>query len=91
MRALSRARALLGCFAALGPGRRIGKALAALVSLLMVGMVAAINLAVPAPVISAALFARFRSRQEESFGAKVNAALRNEFGGHAVKAAEATT
>jgi 6-phosphogluconate dehydrogenase len=40
---------------------------------------------VPVPVISAALFARFASRQEESFAAKVNAALRNQFGGHAVK------
>jgi 6-phosphogluconate dehydrogenase len=44
---------------------------------------------VPAPVITAALFARFASRQEESFAAKVNAALRNQFGGHAVKAVEA--
>jgi len=43
---------------------------------------------VPVPVITAALFARFASRQEESFAAKVNAALRNQFGGHAVKAAE---
>jgi 6-phosphogluconate dehydrogenase len=43
---------------------------------------------VPAPVITAALFARFASRQEESFAAKVNAALRNQFGGHAVKAVE---
>jgi len=43
---------------------------------------------VPVPVISAALFARFASRQEESFAAKVNAALRNQFGGHAVKAVE---
>jgi 6-phosphogluconate dehydrogenase len=43
---------------------------------------------VPVPVISAALFARFASRQEESFSAKVNAALRNQFGGHAVKAVE---
>src|SRR5579872_3174648 len=42
---------------------------------------------VPVPVISAALFARFASRQEHSFSAKVNAALRNQFGGHAVKAA----
>jgi 6-phosphogluconate dehydrogenase len=42
---------------------------------------------VPVPVISAALFARFASRQEESFAAKVNAALRNQFGGHAVQAA----
>ncbi len=43
---------------------------------------------VPVPVISAALFARFASRQDESFGAKVNAALRNQFGGHAVRAVE---
>jgi 6-phosphogluconate dehydrogenase len=42
---------------------------------------------VPVPVISAALFARFASRQDESFAAKVNAALRNQFGGHAVQAA----
>jgi 6-phosphogluconate dehydrogenase len=43
---------------------------------------------VPVPVITAALFARFASRQDESFAAKVNAALRNQFGGHAVKAVE---
>jgi 6-phosphogluconate dehydrogenase len=43
---------------------------------------------VPVPVITAALFARLASRQEESFAAKVNAALRNQFGGHAVKEAE---
>src|SRR4051812_27847209 len=43
---------------------------------------------VPAPVITAALFARFASRQDESFAAKVNAALRNQFGGHAVQAVE---
>jgi 6-phosphogluconate dehydrogenase len=40
---------------------------------------------VPAPVITAALYARFASRQDESFAAKVNAALRQQFGGHAVK------
>jgi 6-phosphogluconate dehydrogenase len=40
---------------------------------------------VPVPVITAALFARFASRQDESFAAKITAALRNEFGGHAVK------
>jgi 6-phosphogluconate dehydrogenase len=40
---------------------------------------------VPAPVLTLALFARFRSRQEDSFAAKVIAALRKEFGGHAVK------
>ncbi len=40
---------------------------------------------VPAPVITLALLMRLRSRQEDSFGAKVIAALRNEFGGHAVK------
>jgi 6-phosphogluconate dehydrogenase len=39
---------------------------------------------VPVPVISAALYARFSSRQDESFAAKVEAALRNQFGGHAV-------
>ncbi len=41
---------------------------------------------VPAPVISAALFARFASRDEINFAAKVAAALRNQFGGHAIKA-----
>jgi 6-phosphogluconate dehydrogenase len=40
---------------------------------------------VPAPVITLSLLTRFRSRQEDSYGAKVLAALRNEFGGHAVK------
>ena len=45
----------------------------------------AINENVPAPVITASLFARFASRQDESFAAKINAALRNQFGGHAVK------
>jgi 6-phosphogluconate dehydrogenase len=40
---------------------------------------------VPVPVITAALFARFASRQDESFAAKITAALRNEFGGHEVK------
>jgi 6-phosphogluconate dehydrogenase len=45
----------------------------------------AMRLDVPAPVITLSLLARFRSRQEESFGAKVIAALRNEFGGHAVR------
>src|SRR5450830_1558135 len=39
---------------------------------------------VPAPVITLSLQARFRSRQDESYGAKMLAALRNEFGGHAV-------
>ena len=43
-----------------------------------------IDLAVPAPVITLALQMRFLSRQEDSFAAKVLAALRNEFGGHAV-------
>ena len=46
-----------------------------------------IDLAIPTPVIALALMARFRSRQEESFGAKVIAALRREFGGHQVKSA----
>ena len=46
---------------------------------------AAIDEDVPAPVITMALFQRFMSRQDESFAAKVNAALRKQFGGHAVK------
>lgn len=45
----------------------------------------AIEHAVPAPVITDAVYARFRSRQEESFAGKTLAALRNEFGGHEVK------
>ena len=45
----------------------------------------AIDLDVPAPVVTLSLLTRFRSRQGDSFGAKVIAALRNEFGGHAVK------
>ena len=47
---------------------------------------AAIDEDVAAPVITLALFQRFMSRQDESFAAKVNAALRKQFGGHAVKA-----
>jgi len=45
----------------------------------------AIERDIPAPGIALSLFERFRSRQEESFSDKVIAALRNEFGGHAVK------
>ena len=45
----------------------------------------AIERNIPAPVITQSLLVRFRSRQEESYGAKILAALRNEFGGHAVK------
>ena len=48
----------------------------------------AIDLAVPAPVITLALLSRFRSRQPDSFRDKVLAALRNEFGGHAVREPE---
>jgi 6-phosphogluconate dehydrogenase len=51
----------------------------------------AINLAVPAPVISAALFARFRSRQDDSPAMRAVASLRNQFGGHAVHAAGPTS
>ncbi len=50
---------------------------------------AAIDHAVPMPVISSALFARFASRQEDSPAMKVVAALRNQFGGHAVTASGA--
>jgi len=45
----------------------------------------AIDRAVPTPVLAAALFNRFRSRQADSFRDRVLAALRNQFGGHAVK------
>ena len=45
----------------------------------------AINENVPAPTIAASLFARFVSRQDDSFAMRMIAALRNEFGGHAVK------
>ncbi|MCI0819277.1 MAG: 6-phosphogluconate dehydrogenase, partial [Chloroflexi bacterium] len=45
----------------------------------------AIDRDVPATVLAHSLFARFRSRQDDSFGAKLIAALRQEFGGHKVK------
>jgi len=47
-----------------------------------------IELAVPAPVITLSLLMRFVSRQEESYSAKLLAALRAQFGGHAVKPVE---
>ncbi len=47
----------------------------------------AVDLDVPAPVITLSLLMRLRSRQDDSFSAKVIAALRNEFGGHAVQKA----
>jgi 6-phosphogluconate dehydrogenase len=43
---------------------------------------------IPTPVITTSLFERFSSRGQGAFAAKVNAALRNQFGGHAVKAAD---
>jgi 6-phosphogluconate dehydrogenase len=46
---------------------------------------AAIDESVPAPVITMSLLSRFVSRQQESYSAKVIAALRNQFGGHAIK------
>ena len=45
----------------------------------------AIDKDVPVPTRTAALFTRFRSRQEESFAEKMLAALRNAFGGHSVR------
>lgn len=48
----------------------------------------AIDLDVPAPIITHSLFARFVSRQDDSFSAKLLAAMRNQFGGHAVVKAE---
>ena len=44
----------------------------------------AIDEDVPAPVITLALLMRFVSRQEESYAAKLLAAMRNQFGGHGV-------
>jgi 6-phosphogluconate dehydrogenase len=49
-----------------------------------------VDLAVPAPVITAALQARFRSRQKNPLGGRVLAAMRQQFGGHAVRKRSAT-
>jgi len=51
---------------------------------------AAIDENVPAPITALALFSRFASRQDESYAARVIAALRQEFGGHAVKREDST-
>jgi 6-phosphogluconate dehydrogenase len=48
----------------------------------------AIERRIPTPVITASLYERFSSRGQNAFAAKVNAALRNQFGGHAVVAAD---
>jgi 6-phosphogluconate dehydrogenase len=50
-------------------------------------IIESISESVPAPVIYLSLALRQRSRQDQSYAAKVNAALRNQFGGHAVKPA----
>jgi 6-phosphogluconate dehydrogenase len=47
-----------------------------------------IDRAVPMPALTAALFTRFRSRSDNPFGERMLAALRNQFGGHAVKKAD---
>jgi 6-phosphogluconate dehydrogenase len=47
----------------------------------------AIERSVPMPALTAALFTRFRSRQDNPFAERMLAALRNQFGGHAVKKA----
>ena len=47
-----------------------------------------VELGVPLPVIALALQARFRSRQDNPFGLRLLAAMRNQFGGHAVKKAD---
>jgi 6-phosphogluconate dehydrogenase len=52
---------------------------------------AAIDAAVPAPVLSAALYARFGSRGEADFANRVQSAMRHEFGGHAEKPGPAPT
>src|SRR5207248_52808 len=49
---------------------------------------AAMNEAVPVPVIAAALFARFASRDPVNFSARFTAGLRNQFGGHEIKRAQ---
>jgi len=49
---------------------------------------AAMDLDVPVPVLAASLFARFASRDPYNFTARFNAALRNQFGGHAIKKVE---
>jgi 6-phosphogluconate dehydrogenase len=48
----------------------------------------AVDNAVPTPTIALSLFARFASRQQESFSGKLLAALRNQFGGHATRPPE---
>jgi 6-phosphogluconate dehydrogenase len=50
---------------------------------------AALDRDVPAPITALSLFARFASRQDESFAAKIIAALRREFGGHSVRPEDA--
>jgi 6-phosphogluconate dehydrogenase len=45
----------------------------------------AVEKSIPAPTITAALFTRFRSRRDNSFADRLLAALRNQFGGHAVR------
>jgi 6-phosphogluconate dehydrogenase len=45
----------------------------------------ALDLGVPAPVITLSLFMRYRSQEDDTFTGKVAVALRNEFGGHAVE------
>jgi 6-phosphogluconate dehydrogenase len=52
---------------------------------------AAIEESVPAPVITTALFERFRSRMEDTFADKLLAMMRNQFGGHGVKTETAPT
>ncbi len=53
-------------------------------------MDAAIDLAVPMPALAAALFARFASRQDDSPAMKLVAAMRNQFGGHAMQSESAS-
>jgi 6-phosphogluconate dehydrogenase len=48
----------------------------------------ALELSVPTPTIDLSLLMRYRSRQEDTFAGKVVAAVRREFGGHAVRAIE---
>jgi 6-phosphogluconate dehydrogenase len=49
---------------------------------------AAVDCAIPTPVIALAVFERFRSRQHDTFADRMLAMMRNQFGGHAAQAAE---
>jgi 6-phosphogluconate dehydrogenase len=49
-------------------------------------VIESVNYAVPAPVLTLSLMMRFRSRQDDTYAGKILSSLRNQFGGHAVRA-----